>query len=68
MTSWHSREELVHQIVTLARDGLSRRAITRATGVSRNTVRAVLAAHQRGRTETRSARTFPPSSSRCSSA
>jgi transposase len=51
MTSWRSREELVHQIVTLARDGLSRRAITRATGVSRNTVRAVLAAHQRGRTE-----------------
>jgi transposase len=51
MTSWRSREELVQQIVTLARDGLSRRAITRATGVSRNTVRAVLAAHQRGRTE-----------------
>ena len=48
--SWRSREELVHQIVTLARDGLSRRAITRATGVSRNTVRAVLAAHQIGRT------------------
>lgn len=49
-TSWRSREELVHQIVTLARDGLSKRAITRATGVSRNTVRAVLAAHQIGRT------------------
>lgn len=47
--SWRSREELVHQIVTLARDGLSRRAITRATGVSRNTVRAVLAAHHIGR-------------------
>ena len=45
-TSWRSREELVHQIVTLARDGLSRRAITRAVGVSRNTVKAVLAAHQ----------------------
>ena len=48
--SWRSREELVHQIVTLARDGLSRRAITRAVGVSRNTVKAVLAAHQIGRT------------------
>lgn len=47
--SWRSREELVHQIVTLARDGLSRRAITRAVGVSRNTVKAVLAAHQQGR-------------------
>jgi transposase len=49
-TSWRSREELVHQIVTLARDGLSRRAITRSVGVSRNTVKAVLAAHQIGRT------------------
>jgi transposase len=48
--SWRSREELVHQIVTLAHDGLSRRAITRAVGVSRNTVKAVLAAHQIGRT------------------
>src|ERR1019366_1226293 len=51
MTSWRRREAPVHQIVTLARDGLSRRAITRATGVSLNTVRAVLATHQRGRTE-----------------
>jgi transposase len=48
-TSWRSREELVHQIVTLARDGLSKRAITRSVGVSRNTVKAVLAAHQIGR-------------------
>jgi transposase len=46
MTStWRSREELVHQIVTLAADGMSKRAITRAVGVSRNTVKAVLAAH-----------------------
>ena len=43
--TWRSREELVHQIVTLARDRLSRRAIARALGVSRNTVKAVLAAH-----------------------
>lgn len=47
--SWRSREELVHQIVSLARDGLSRRAITRAVGVSRNTVKAVLVAHEIGR-------------------
>lgn len=46
---WHSREELVHQIVTLTRDGLSRRAVARAVGVSRNTVKAVLEAHQAGR-------------------
>lgn len=43
--TWRSRDELVHQIVTLAADGMSRRAITRAVGVSRNTVKAVLAAH-----------------------
>ena len=43
--TWRSRDELVHQIVTLAADGMSKRAITRAVGVSRNTVKAVLAAH-----------------------
>jgi transposase len=42
---WRSRQELVHQIVTLARAGTSRRAIARAVGVSRNTVKAVLRAH-----------------------
>lgn len=46
---WRSREQLVHQIVTLARDGVSQRAITRAVCVSRNTVKAVLAAHARSR-------------------
>ena len=44
-----SREQLVHHIVTLARDGLARRAIARAVGVSRNTVKAVLAAHDHAR-------------------
>ena len=47
--SWQSREQLVHQVVTLARDGMSRRAIARAVGVSRNTVKGVLAAHGRAR-------------------
>lgn len=42
---WHSRAELVHHIVTLTRDGMSRRAIARSLDVSRNTIRAVLAAH-----------------------
>ena len=46
---WRSREQLVHQVVTLARDGVSQRAIARAVGVSRNTVKAVLAAHAHGR-------------------
>lgn len=45
-TTWRSREELVHQIVTLQRDGMSKRAIARALGVSRNTVKVVLAAHR----------------------
>ena len=46
---WRSREQLVHQVVTLARDGVSRRAIARAVGVSRNTVKTVLASHARSR-------------------
>ncbi|HEV7461178.1 MAG TPA: IS21 family transposase [Solirubrobacteraceae bacterium] len=48
--TWRSRDELVHQIVTLAADRMSKRAIARTVGVSRNTVKAVLAAHaaQRG--------------------
>jgi transposase len=46
---WHTRAELVHQIVTLAGDGMAQRAIARALGVSRNTVKTVLAAHRAGR-------------------
>lgn len=46
---WRSREQLVHHVVTLARDGVSRRAIARAVGVSRNTVKAVLVEHARSR-------------------
>ena len=49
MTSWSSREELVHQTVTLYRQGLSRRAIARALGISRNTVRKILTQHARRR-------------------
>jgi transposase len=52
MTSpFRSRAELVHHIVSLAKDGMSRRAITRALGVSRNTVKAVLRAHEHSREE-----------------
>ena len=43
-SSWHTREELTLQLVTLHRQGLSRRALARALGVSRNTVKAMLAA------------------------
>jgi predicted transcriptional regulator len=46
MTSaWRTREELAHQVALLAKQGASRRAIARALGVSRNTVRTLLAAH-----------------------
>ena len=43
--TWRSRDELVHQIVTLAAGKMSKPAIARTVGVSRNTVKAVLAAH-----------------------
>jgi transposase len=43
--SWTTREELLHQMVTLHHQGLSRRAIARALSVSRNTVRKFLTEH-----------------------
>jgi transposase len=43
--TWRSRDELVHQVVTLAADGMAWRAIARAVGVSRNTVKAIMEAH-----------------------
>ena len=58
---WRSREELVHQIVTLHREGMSKRAITRAVGVSRNTVKSVLAAHAAERLAPQSALLPAPS-------
>lgn len=46
---WRTREELAHKVALLAKQGTTRRAIARALGVSRNTVRALLDAHQAGR-------------------
>ncbi len=43
--NWRSREELMQTVVTLSKQGLSRRAIGRSVGISRNTVRALLLAH-----------------------
>jgi transposase len=50
--TWYTREQLLQQLVTLHRQGLSRRAIARALGISRNTVKVMLAAHTAAREET----------------
>lgn len=42
-------EKLVHDVVLLAKQGMSRRAISRALKVGRNTVRDILAAHETAR-------------------
>lgn len=60
MSSWRTREELEHQTVLLDRDGVSRRAISRALGVSRNTVKKILRKHRGSRAATSSALEPPP--------
>jgi transposase len=47
--TWRTREELLAQLVVLHRQGMSARAISRALGISRNTTRALLAAHTTAR-------------------
>jgi transposase len=58
--TWRTREELIVQIVTLHRQHLSRRAIAVALGVSRNTVKAILAARAAAREEKHEALPKPP--------
>lgn len=48
-------ERLVHDVVRLAKEGMTRRAISRALKISRNTVRAILDAHDEGREQPHSA-------------
>jgi transposase len=60
MQRWHNREELTQQTVTLHREGLSRRAISRALGISRNTVTKLLRAHAKARQEPHTALPVPP--------
>jgi transposase len=52
---WKTRIELEHQVVTLSSQGLGRRAIARAVGVSRNTVRKILERHGHTRRERQAA-------------
>jgi hypothetical protein len=49
--TWQTREQLIHELVTLHRQGSSRRAIARALGISRNTVKVLVAAHATARDE-----------------
>lgn len=51
MRSWQTREELEARVVSLSVTKASARSIGRALGVSRNTVRKVLAAHRSRRDE-----------------
>jgi transposase len=60
MQSWHSREELVHQVLALRSDGLSGRAISRAVGISRNTLNKILRRHARAQQEPHTALEVPP--------
>jgi transposase len=57
---WKTRIELEHQVVTLQSQGLTRRAIARALGVSRNTVRKILVAHGHERREPKGVLVPPP--------
>jgi len=59
MQRWQNREELDHQVVALGRDGLSARAISRALGISRNTVKKILRKHARVRQEPHTALEAP---------
>jgi transposase len=54
-----THEEIVHQVVTLSLQGTSRRAVARALGISRNTVRKVMQAHAQGRADVHSALVAP---------
>jgi len=51
MQRWRSREELVAQVVDLRRQGVKQRAIARALGISRNTVKKILFGNDQQRSE-----------------
>ena len=57
---WRNREELIQEVVDLCGQGLHRRAIARAVGVSRNTVKKILDAHDAARVVPHAALASPP--------
>lgn len=61
MTRWSSREELVNEIVNLRRQGMSRNAIARALGISKNTASDIIKEHDLAREEPHSALPSEPS-------
>lgn len=60
MRRWQTREELVLRAVTLHRDGMSQRAIARTLGISRNTVKKILAGHAEARDKPHTSLPGPP--------
>lgn len=58
--SWRTREELTHQAVLLAREGISRRALARSLGVSRNTIKSLLRGHAASQEQPHCALPAPP--------
>lgn len=57
---WRTRDELTHQVVVLNKQGMSRRAISLALHVSRNTVKKLLRTHDRERDTGHTALPTPP--------
>jgi transposase len=57
---WRTREELTHQVVILTEQGMGNRAISRAVGVSRNTIRKILRAQSKERDTGHHALEAPP--------